>query len=515
MAQVTETQLIELFKKGTANAPVNVGLFEGFTGGKTLKDPGEVEGRYQSYAKSLFKKYQPYLGDLPDGWQKYNMAIAMENWSRATKFMENTTEIAAIQPFLKYAFPLIRMILPQLATEKLFNIQMMFGPVSNIYFFEYLYGTTTGKVTAGDTLFDNHDPFYGASRVDLEVNGVGNGTGTVNDTMPGNNKLHVPVLVEGVEITFVSGNQEYKAVTTGTVTGNQAFLGDPPGQSNIVDGASSYVNISTGAWQITLTGNNTFASGKDILFTYFVDNEAPDLNTNPAAIPEIELRMTSKQVQAISRKIRFRWSFESQFALKDQFGLLAETEFLNAAAAEIGYGIDSANVNEVRRNATDVRGNGTYQFPNVPSGVSLQEHVQSLPVYFSKASNRILTDTGRGIGNKIVAGEAVINLVQSIGVPRFVAVPVTPSRGIFKVGDLDNRWEVFWDVRFPRHEYLVIYKSDEFLRAAFVWAPWIVAFTTPTSVLDDFQGRKGVGTLYGKHIVNAKMFVLANVNNAY
>jgi hypothetical protein len=201
--------------------------------------------------------------------------------------------------------------------------------------------------------------------------------------------------------------------------------------------------------------------------------------------------------------------------LKDQFGLVAESEFLNAAASEIGYGIDSANINEVRRVATDVRGNANYQFPTIPGGVSLQEHVQGLPVYLGKVSNRILTDTGRGLGNKIVAGEAVINLIMSIGAPRFVAVPMTPSRGIFKVGDLDNRWEVFWDVRMPRTEYIMLFKSNEFLRAAFVWAPWIVAFTTPTSVLDDFQGRKGVGTLYGKHVVNAKMFVLADVNSSF
>jgi hypothetical protein len=453
--------------------------------------------------------------------------------------MEDTTLSQAIQPFLKYAFPLIRMVLPQLATEKLFNIQMMFGYTSMLYFFEYLYGTTVNRAVAGNPLFDTHDPYYGASKVEFEVNGVvapgspttiGAASSITLTNLTEGYGLHVPVVKTGIEINFVadigSGPQEFVAIENGTFVGTKigVQVKDPSTGAllNILDNSTindSFIDISTGEWQLKLdlvsNPGAFFISGENVAFTYSVANEAPDLNKDPKAIPEIELKLSNKQVNAISRKIRFRWSFETQFALKDQFGLVAESEFLNAAASEIGYGIDSANINEVRRVATDVRGNANYQFPTIPGGVSLQEHVQGLPVYLGKVSNRILTDTGRGLGNKIVAGEAVINLIMSIGAPRFVAVPMTPSRGIFKVGDLDNRWEVFWDVRMPRTEYIMLFKSNEFLRAAFVWAPWIVAFTTPTSVLDDFQGRKGVGTLYGKHVVNAKMFVLADVNSSF
>jgi len=454
-----------------------------------------IEGAYQTTAKKLYEKYSKYVGDMPDmvngrtNWTKSNIVFQMANWENATnnmKRLEESTFSSAINVFQKFAFPLIRAVLPELATEKLFNIQTMFGPTSNIFYFDYVYGTTTGTVTAGQSLFENNDPTYGNSEISLENGPVGN----------------------GVQTLFVY-NLDHTNVLAGTVTltdGVQISTDDANG--NLVGDGVGTINYATGA--VSVTWGLAIASGINIEASYSVDTEG---NTN--GIPEVDLVLTTKPVQAQSKKIRFRWSFEAQFSLRDQFGLEAESELLNAAGAEIGYGIDIVNIQNVQRVAIDKRNDVNFQFTlQPPTGVSRQEHYQGFPYYLIKISNLILTESGRAIGNRVVGGDYFTSVVENIGAPRYVATPYDPSRGVHEIGTLDNRWICFRALFMNVNEYLVLYKSDDFLRAGYVWAPWITAFTTPTAILDDFAGRKGIGSLFGSKVVNNLMFVRASFNTA-
>jgi hypothetical protein len=50
------------------------------------------------------------------------------------------------------------------------------------------------------------------------------------------------------------------------------------------------------------------------------------------------------------------------------------------------------------------------------------------------------------------------------------------------------------------------YKGGTFLEAGYVYAPYIPLYTTPMIVLDDFVGRKGLATQYGKKMVNPRFY---------
>lgn len=445
------------------------------------KSPDSVKGAIELMAEDAFKKYKPYLEGL-DGWAKVNAALQMQNadkvFSKVSR-MQESTFASAINVFQKFAFPLIRAILPELATEKLFNIQTMFGPTSNIFYFDYVYGTTTGTVSAGQSLFENYDATYGNSEIDLEVDATADGIKQ--------------------SFTFTLDHQPVLAGTLQITDGSQILTDD--GNGNLVGDGNGTVNYTSGA--VVANFNAVPASGDDITSSYSVDTEG---NTN--GIPEIDLVLTTKPVSARSKKLRFRWSFEAQFALRDQFGLEAESELLNAAGAEIGYGIDIVNVQNVQRVAIDKRADATYQFAiTPPSGVSRQEHYQGFAYYLVKASNYILSQSGRAIGNRVVGGDNFTTVVETIGKPRFEAKVYDASRGVHEIGTLDNRWICFRALFMDSNEYIVLYKSDDFLRAGYVWAPWITAFTTPTAILDDFQGRKGIGSLFGQKIVNPNMYI--------
>jgi hypothetical protein len=55
------------------------------------------------------------------------------------------------------------------------------------------------------------------------------------------------------------------------------------------------------------------------------------------------------------------------------------------------------------------------------------------------------------------------------------------------------------------------FKGMNFLEAGYVYAPYIPLYTTPTIVLDDFIGRKGLATQYGKKALNPLFYVTGEI----
>jgi hypothetical protein len=455
----------------------------------------DKDGRFQEsvymelqkqQAASLYKKYHEHIGDMPEGMPKRMTAIAMENYKRATGYLQESTLSAAVSNFDKYALPMIRAVLPELNTMRLFNVQMMYGSTAVIFYLDNIYGTTRGSVTAGQKMFENHEPNYGNSQIDLEVLATGNGSTAAYSGFLG----HAPVNPGSIVIVGTTSASVDMQVTD---DGNGGLIGDVT--------TTGTINYTNGAYSFTFNAN--VGSGNAIEATYGVASEA-----NADGIPDIDLGVTSQLIIARSKKFKIRWSLESQFAMRDNLGLDLEAEALIAASAELGYGIDSANMDNVLRVAVDVRLDTAYQFDRVPgTGISFTEHKHGIIDTFIKASSKILNQSGRAIGNWIVMGENVSNILESLA-PRFKSVGKVPAtRGILYLGTLDGRWEIFKDMRMAADEWLMGFKSDSFMHAGYVWCPWIIGFTTPTVYLDDTAGRKGIGSLYGQKIVNAKFYL--------
>lgn len=452
-----------------------------------LKHLTEGKNKASSYAQSLYKhkELEGFLKGMKEGVMKEQTAVLMSNWLRATKYMSEDTRSSSIANFNKYAFPLIRAILPEMASPRLFSMQTMFGPSSQIFYFDYLYGSTRGRVTAGQKLFENSDPQYGASEIDLELIGTGNGAASQ-----------------------FTGVLSYAPIVPGTITitdGDQVVTDD--GQGNLVGSVSgtgtNTINYASGVFDLT------FAVAPDvnpITADYTVDSEG-----NEEGIPQVDLILTSSPVIARSLKLRMRYSLEAQYSLRDTLGLEAEAEAVTAMGAEIAYEVDQQNFNNVFRVALDKRTDAFFTFNLTPStGVSFRDWKENLVDYFIRASSQILQESGRAIGNKIVAGQQVTNVIESL-VPRFQPTTYRAARGIHFIGVLDGRWEIYKNLNMNDFEWLMLFKGEEFLFAGYVYAPWILAFTTPTTVLDDMNARKGMGSLYGQKIVNPKYFLKGKI----
>lgn len=452
----------------------------------------------KNLAKKLESKYSKYLGDLKEGHVKNLTIAAMDNYVRATKYLTEATMSTAIANFDKYALPLIRAVLPEIQTPRLFSTQMMYGPTSMIFTFENLYGTTRGAVTAGQRMFENHEPNYGDSQIDVETLATGNGA-TVQFT----GFLQHPPIVPG-SVTIVAATAGGADMNISD-DGAGGLVGDTGATNPLASASPNSINYETGA--ITVEFSTAPGAANSLEISYSVNSEG-----NEGGIPELEVGLTSQLLVARSKKFRMRWSLESSFAMRDTVGLDTEAELLTEAAAEMGYGIDSVNVDNVKRVAMDKRNDTDFQFDRTPgAGISFTEHKHEITDTLILGSSYILGQSGRAVGNWVLGGENFTNVIESLA-PRFKSTGKVPAtRGILYLGTLDGRWEIFKDMRMDANEWLMGYKADSFMHAGYVWAPWIAAFSTPTTVLDDFNGRKGIGSLYGQKIINNKFYLRGKV----
>jgi hypothetical protein len=139
--------------------------------------------------------------------------------------------------------------------------------------------------------------------------------------------------------------------------------------------------------------------------------------------------------------------------------------------------------------------------------VGYTEHLLSLVNQFVVAGNKIFASTGRATGQWIVIGLSVADIIETL--PGFVPVPGMPNgmtKGVYMAGTLNGRWSIYKDPFFPSNQWLMGYKGGSFLEAGYVYAPYIPLYTTPMIVLDDFVGRKGLATQYGKKMVNPRFY---------
>jgi hypothetical protein len=439
-------------------------------------------------------QWKKFCDGIQDPWLKGCVARLLENTKSFFMNLDETTRTVQIGDFEKYAFPLVRAIFPELIASRLVSVQPMQGPVSLVFYLDFVYGTTKGNITKGNKMFDS----------------IGLGPNTQNYTSE---------VVEGetVSTTDFAANAQ--------ITGTLAFTPIRPGTVQITDGTLLITDDgngvltgdtgSGGAKTVNyMTGALDFSFGTDpaapILATYEYDMEA---NTN---IPEVDLVLVQSPVTARPRKLRTRWSLESAFNLRALHGLEAETELTAAVGSEIRFEIDR----EIIQTLVSVAFAGADFNVSSVGQESYSERKLALVDTFVSHNNKIFKQTGRGTGSWIVCGVNVANIIEAL--PGFVRVPVPVGvKGPHLCGRLNGQWEVYKDPFMPAtasgalgdNGYLVGYRGTSFLEAGLVYAPYIPLYTTPTIVLDDFIGRKGLATQYGKKLVNAKFYTKGRITN--
>jgi hypothetical protein len=250
------------------------------------------------------------------------------------------------------------------------------------------------------------------------------------------------------------------------------------------------------------------------------------LEGNPE-IPEIDIKVDSTAVTAMTKKLKAKWTPELGQDLNAYHNLDAEVELTSILSEQVALEIDREILADLVGGATAA----TYYWSRSPglfvdrtSGNEIgaatkapdftgtvSEWYETLIETINDVSAQIHRKTLRGGANFIVCGPEVANILEFTAGFRasVTADDETGSVGAVKTGSLSKKFDVIVDPYFLRNVVLVGRRGSSFLESGYVYAPYVPLQTTPTIFgPEDFVPRKGVMTRYAKKMVRPDMYGL-------
>jgi hypothetical protein len=250
-----------------------------------------------------------------------------------------------------------------------------------------------------------------------------------------------------------------------------------------------------------------------------------------ANIPEIDIKVDSVAVTAITKKLKAKWTPELGQDLNAYHNLDAEVELTQILSEQIALEIDREILDDlVRGAAAGVRywSRSPGRFLNRETGVEIgaattpdftgnvSEWYETLIETINDVSAQIHRKTLRGAANFCVCGPEVANVLEFTAGFRanVTADSDRGDAGAVKVGSLSKKFDIIVDPYFPRNLVLVGRRGSSFLESGYVYAPYVPLQTTPTIFgVEDFVPRKGVMTRYAKKMVRPDMYGLVIVSD--
>jgi hypothetical protein len=214
----------------------------------------------------------------------------------------------------------------------------------------------------------------------------------------------------------------------------------------------------------------------------------------------MSIQILKETVEAKSRKLSARWTFEAAQDAQAVHGIDIEAEIMQALAQEITVEIDQELINNLRALAgpaaqtydqTGVSGTATYVG---------DEHA-ALAVLINQQANLVAARTRRGAANWAVVSPTVLTVLQSATTSSFART----TEGTFEaptntklVGTLNNSMKVYVDQYAADDTVLIGYKGPSETDAAAFYCPYIPLMSTgPVMDPTTFEPVVSFMTRYG------------------
>lgn len=421
------------------------------------------------------------------------VANMLENYRVERSMMDESTSSLTVGNFDKYAFPLISIVAENMIAQDLVAVQPLEGPSGNVFFLNIVTGQDKGNVPRGSKVWDartgksdrnsDSDDF-----VPSESIGAISGT-----TLTGANLSYTPVIPGTVQIEGDDGTVALQddangnLVIPGTVT------------------TKGTVDYTTGAIEVSAISATTLTDTENLTVSYHYNTE---LN---GEAQQLDIEIQHAPVYCKERKMRIRWSTEAAQILDALHSVNAESLLSTAVTNNINWEIDREIIEDLRRCASAGVVNWS---ANIPTGstIGYSEHKLTFVDAMVTASGYISRATNRVRANWMVAGMNGSNVIETL--PQFepTDADLTEIEGVCYLGNL-GRVKVYSDPHFPINECLMGYKGKDFTRAGYIYAPWLLLFSTPTITLDDFINRKGMASSYAKKVINSRYYAKVKLSN--
>jgi len=253
---------------------------------------------------------------------------------------------------------------------------------------------------------------------------------------------------------------------------------------------------------------------------------------NNENIPEINIKVDSISVTAVTKKLKAKWTPELGQDLNAYHNLDAEVELTSILSEQIALEIDREILKDLIAGATA----GKYYWSRRPGRFldrttgtqignntaneglmgadftgTVSEWYETLVETINDVSAQIHRKTLRGGANFCVVSPEIANILEFTAGFRanVTADSERGTVGAVNVGSLSKKWDIYVDPYFPRNVVLVGRKGGSFLESGYVYAPYVPLQVTPTIFgVEDFVPRKGVMTRYAKKMVRPDMYGL-------
>tara|TARA_R100000808_G_scaffold23253_1_gene51402 strand:- start:2247 stop:3959 length:1713 start_codon:yes stop_codon:yes gene_type:complete len=521
------------------------------------------------------------LGDVT----RNNMARLLENQAAQLLKESSTMELGDVEGFSAVAFPIVRRVFGNLLAQDLVSVQPMSLPSGLIFFLDFTYNSAmaadgaeinesiyggnvvasqlTGGVDLGsDPAKDPEQSFYALN------NGFGMATGSAiglpaalaaGDNIGTSRAWADPITAAELArlqddpdiVSYLKNNAAAEVIEVKVLAANVDTVFPRLNKDNL--GAIDINNTPANGVQVRRL--TRFESNGDLSFILFHDNGAASSNGNTAGtynyadsiegstaagsviggnywpleaestLKEIDIKVDSVAVTAMTRKLKAKWSPELAQDLNAYHNLDAEVELTSILSEQIALEIDQEILKDLTEGATAGtlywsrspgkfvdRESGaktnTSTYPDFTGTVS--EWYETLLETVNDVSARIHRKTLRGGANFLVTSPEVASILEfTSGFRASTSVDddKTGSWGAQAVGSLNRKMDIHVDPYFPRNLLLVGRRGSSFLESGYVYAPYVPLQVTPTIFgVEDFVPRKGVMTRYAKKMVRPDMY---------
>jgi len=275
---------------------------------------------------------------------------------------------------------------------------------------------------------------------------------------------------------------------------------------------TSAINTDTAAGEEALSPFKIAQAYSGSLTTAKGDATATKEGTGGRAM---SIQILKQTVEAKTRKLQARWTFESAQDAQAQQGIDVEAEIMAALAQEITAEIDQEIITSLRSLA-GAQSSGTYNQAAVSGTATFvgDEHA-ALAVLINRAANKIAQNTRRGAGNFAVVSPLALTVLQSATTSAFART----TEGTFEaptnqkfVGTLNSAMKVYVDTyASDSTDVLVGYKGSSEADAAAFYCPYIPLMSSGV-VLDPstFEPVVSFMTRYGYVELNNTASSLGN-----
>ena len=497
------------------------GIYEGIVAaGLRLAETPEAEGGWLEY----FSESEDADLRIEDPILRGQTAIVLENCKRwqarvcraGSKLDEDgllhineATRSALVGGFSDYLFPIIRAAFPTNPINDLVSVQPTNRRTATVIYWNWIYGSTKGDITAGQRAFDaqtgkqDSGYHYSDNVVDGEAKGAGPGADTVTGTLTYHDGGGV---IPGSIRLTLTHSTPIGVTATDNSAGGFVLTRDDTGAVLVL--AASSIDYATGVYSIQVNAG-TFTNAAVTAY-YRWDSEGS------SSIPQMDVQITTSTTETQRRAMQLNYSTEALHDVMTEFGVSLEPNLISGCAEQMNFEIARQIIASIWAVAPIVS-----TFPITGSaGYNQQDHFKDIVYYLNQASNNIWQRTQKGYGNWLVVDEGAANVVESLPRTLFVPAPRPASvQGLHFIGTLQGKYRVYKDWHLINEtgasatgNVLMGFKGTQFFEAGFVWSPYQMLYTTDSLTTADFLTQKGMASRYATKMVNPDFYARINLS---